>query len=65
MRFNISREKSKGRFSTGSTSRSRGYCRNDDRYEQYVLQEYQLYRIYKMLDARQLNARLIQMTVRG
>src|ERR1043166_7401526 len=49
VRFNISREKSKGTIFYGlDKPKLVSYCRNDDTYEQYVLQEYQLYRIYKM-----------------
>ena len=38
------------------------YCRDDDIYEQYVLQEYQLYRIYRMLTPNSYRARLVEMT---
>jgi hypothetical protein len=38
------------------------YCRNDDTYEQYVLQEYQLYRIYNMFTPASSKARLVTMT---
>ena len=63
IRFNISREKSKGTIFYGlDKPKLVSYCRNDDTYEQYVLQEYQLYRIYKMLTPASYNARLIQMT---
>ncbi len=63
VRFNISREKSKGTIFYGlDKPKLVSYCRNDDTYEQYVLQEYQLYRIYHMLTPNSYNARLIQMT---
>ena len=63
VRFNISREKSKGTIFYGlDKPKLVSYCRNDDTYEQYVLQEYQLYRIYHMLTPASYNARLIQMT---
>jgi len=38
------------------------HCRNDDTYEQYVLQEFQLYRIYRMLTPTGHTARLVRMT---
>ncbi len=63
VRFNISREKSKGTIFYGlDKPKLVSYCRNDDTYEQYVLQEYQLYRIYQMLTPNSYNARLLQMT---
>ena len=63
VRFNISREKSKGTIFYGlDKPKLVSYCRNDDTYEQYVLQEYQLYRIYHMLTPASYNARLLQMT---
>jgi hypothetical protein len=38
------------------------HCRNDDRYDQYVLQELQLYRIYRLLTPFSHNARLLRVT---
>jgi len=38
------------------------YCRNDDEFEQYVLQEYQLYRIYNLLTPASHRARLLRLT---
>ena len=37
-------------------------CRDDDGYEQYVLQEFQLYRIYRLLTPASHAVRLIKMT---
>lgn len=37
-------------------------CREEDRYEEYVLQEYQLYRIYSLLTPRSMRARLLKVT---
>ena len=38
------------------------YCRDDDPSEQYVLQEYQLYRIYNLLTPHSQRARLLRTT---
>ena len=38
------------------------YCRDDDAYEQYVLQEFQLYRIYHVLTPASHAVRLLRMT---
>ena len=38
------------------------YCRNTDRYEEYVLQEYQLYRIYNLLTPYSHRVRLLRAT---
>jgi hypothetical protein len=38
------------------------YCRNDDTYEQYILQEFQLYRIYQLLTPVSHAARLLKLT---
>ena len=38
------------------------YCKNDDDYEQYVLQELQLYRIYNLLTPMSHRARLLRLT---
>ena len=37
-------------------------CRDNDRYEQLVLQEYQLYRIYQLITPQSHRARLLRMT---
>jgi hypothetical protein len=38
------------------------YCKNDDEYEQYLLQELQLYRIYNLLTPMSHRARLLHLT---
>ena len=38
------------------------YCRDDDTYEQYLLQEFQLYRIYRLLTPASHAARLLKLT---
>jgi hypothetical protein len=38
------------------------YCRDEDLYEQYVLQEYQLYRIYQLLTPYGHGARVLRVT---
>jgi hypothetical protein len=38
------------------------YCRNNDEYEQYILQEFQLYRVYHLLTHISHAARLIRLT---
>ncbi len=38
------------------------YCRNSDIYEQYILQEFQLYRVYRLLTPLSHQVRLLQMT---
>lgn len=38
------------------------YCKNNDTYEQYVLQELQLYRVYRLLTPVSHKARLVHMT---
>jgi hypothetical protein len=63
VRLNFSREKSKGTVFFGlDKPKLVSYCRDDDTYEQYVLQEYQLYRIYRMLTPNSYRARLVEMT---
>ena len=39
-----------------------GYCRDDDQGEQYVLQEFQLYRIYRLLTPASHAVRLVRIT---
>ncbi len=39
-----------------------GYCKGMNNYEQYVLQEYQLYRIYRLLTPVSHRVRLVRMT---
>jgi hypothetical protein len=38
------------------------YCRNNDQYEQYVLQELQLYRVYRLLTPASHHVRLLRTT---
>ncbi|HXT16023.1 MAG TPA: hypothetical protein VN706_10375 [Gemmatimonadaceae bacterium] len=38
------------------------YCRDDDAYEQYLLQEYQLYRVYRLLTPASHAVRLMRIT---
>ena len=38
------------------------HCRDDERYDQYVLQELQLYRVYRLLTPFSHNARLLRLT---
>jgi hypothetical protein len=63
VRFNFNREAVRGTLFTGlNRPKLVSYCRNDDTYEQYVLQEYQLYRIYNMFTPASTRARLVSMT---
>jgi len=63
VRFNIARETSVGTVFYGlDRPKLVSYCRDDDMYEQYVLQEFQLYRIYNKLTPMSHRARLIKMT---
>ncbi|MEP6491132.1 MAG: hypothetical protein ABJF01_00550 [bacterium] len=38
------------------------YCRNDDSYEQYLMQEFQLYRVYRLLTPLSHAVRLLRIT---
>jgi hypothetical protein len=63
VRFNFNREAVRNTVFTGlNRPKLVSYCRDDDTYEQYVLQEYQLYRIYNMFTPASSKARLITMT---
>jgi hypothetical protein len=63
VRLNFNRERSKGTVFFGlDKPKLVSYCRDDDAYEQYVLQEYQLYRIYRLLTPDSYRARLVEMT---
>jgi hypothetical protein len=63
VRFNFNREAVRGTVFTGMNKpKLTSYCRNDDTYEQYVLQEYQLYRIYNLFTPNSHRARLVTMT---
>jgi hypothetical protein len=63
VRFNIARETSAGTVFYGlDRPKLVSYCRDDDIYEQWILQEFQLYRIYSMLTPMSHRARLVKMT---
>ncbi|HUQ20200.1 MAG TPA: hypothetical protein VM099_11360 [Gemmatimonadaceae bacterium] len=63
VRFNFNREAVRNTVFTGmNRPKLVSYCRNDDAYEQYVLQEYQLYRIYNLFTPNSHRARLVTMT---
>lgn len=63
VRFNFNREAVRNTLFTGmNRPKLVSYCRNDDTYEQYVLQEYQLYRIYNLFTPNSHRARLVTMT---
>ena len=63
VRLNFTRETTKGTVFAGlNKPKLVSYCRDEDTFEQYVLQEYQLYRIYNMLTTASHKARLVQMT---
>jgi hypothetical protein len=63
LRLNFSGETSKGTiFHNLDKPKLVGYCQNADNYEQYILQEYQLYRIYQLITPVSHKARLIRLT---
>jgi len=63
VRLNIARETSVGTVFYGlDRPKLVSYCRDDDMYENYVLQEFQLYRIYNMMTPMSHRARLVKMT---
>ncbi len=63
VRLNIARETSKGTAFYGlDKPKLVSYCRDDDTYEQWVIQEFQLYRIYNMFTPMSYKARLVEMT---
>ena len=54
LRLNFSGETSKGSiFHKLDKPKLVSYCQDNDSYEQYILQEFQLYRIYQLLDSRE------------
>lgn len=62
LRLNFSSERAKGTVFEGlDKPKLVSYCRNNDRYEQYVLQELQLYRIYQLLTPVSHKVRLVRM----
>jgi hypothetical protein len=61
LRLNFSEETSKGTMFSGlDKPKLVSYCRDMDAYEQYILQEYQLYRIYQLLTPVSHRARLLK-----
>ena len=62
LRLNFSGETSKGTiFHKLDKPKLVNYCRDTDSYEQYILQEYQLYRIYQLLTPVSHRARLLKL----
>ena len=63
LRLNFSDAKSKGSiFQQLDKPKLVSYCRDSDSYEQYILQEFQLYRIYQLLTPVSHRARLLRVT---
>jgi hypothetical protein len=63
LRLNFSGESSKGTiFHKLDKPKLVSYCHDADGYEQYILQEYQLYRIYQLLTPVSHRARLLKLT---
>jgi len=63
LRLNFSGETSKGTmFSHLDKPKLVSYCQDRDGYERYILQEYQLYRIYQVLTPVSHRARLLKFT---
>jgi hypothetical protein len=63
LRLNFSGETAKGTiFQKLDKPKLVSYCHNGDDYEQYILQEYQLYRIYQLLTPVSHKARLLKLT---
>jgi hypothetical protein len=63
LRLNFSGETSKGSiFRKLDKPKLVSYCRDNDNYEQYILQEFQLYRIYQLLTPVSHRARLLRLT---
>ncbi len=63
LRLNFSGETSKGSiFNKLDKPKLVSYCQDDDSYEQYILQEFQLYRIYQLLTPVSHRARLLRLT---
>ncbi|HEX9606945.1 MAG TPA: hypothetical protein VF962_06915 [Gemmatimonadaceae bacterium] len=61
LRLNFSGETSKGTiFHKLDKPKLVSYCRDTDSYEQYILQEYQLYRVYQLLTPVSHRARLLK-----
>ncbi len=63
LRLNFSGETSKGSiFQTLDKPKLVSYCQDNDSYEQYLLQEFQLYRIYQLVTPVSHKARLLRLT---
>jgi hypothetical protein len=63
LRLNFASETSKGSiFNKLDKPKLVSYCQDRDGYEQYILQEFQLYRIYHLLTPVSHNARLLKLT---
>jgi hypothetical protein len=63
LRLNFSSATSKGSiFDRLDKPKLVSYCQNIDGYEQYILQEFQLYRIYQLLTPVSHKARLLKLT---
>jgi hypothetical protein len=63
MRLNFSGESSKGSiFHYLDKPKLVSYCQDRDSYEQYILEEFQLYRIYQLLTPMSHKARLLKFT---
>src|SRR5438105_3864884 len=63
MRLNFSGETSKGSiFHRLDKPKLVSYCQDRDMYEQYILEEFQLYRIYQLLTPMSHKARLLKFT---
>ena len=63
LRLNFSGETSKGSiFHKLDKPKLVSYCKDSDNYEQYILQEFQLYRIYNLLTPASHKARLLRLT---
>ena len=63
VRFDFKRETTKGTLFHGlDKPKLTSYCRNDDTYEQHVIQEMQLYRAYELLTTNSHKVRLLQLT---
>jgi hypothetical protein len=63
LRLNFSGEKSKGSiFHKLDKPKLVSYCQDNDGYEQYILQEFQLYRIYQLLTPVSHKSRQLSLT---
>ncbi len=63
LRLNFSGEKTKGTiFHNLDKPKLVSYCQDNDSYDQYMLQEFQLYRIYQLLTPVSHKARLLHLT---